>query len=249
MRRATLLERAVAVAGMVVVWLLLWGNAGPFTIAGGIVVAVLALMMFPLPLVPFGGRGSVPGIVLFLACFLRDLVLASVQVTWLAIRPGPAPASAIIAVPLRAGTDLHITLTAAALSLIPGSLIVEADRARAILYVHVIGVSTTEDVDAQRAAVRALESRILRATGMRPHSRGGATVLPGVTESATGPADLPAADAPDGRVPDSRGAGHGGPAGGEPEPGRRLIADRNVQERRGPAGTGTALRTDEEDRV
>lgn len=168
MRRATLLERAVAVLGMVAVWLLLWGNAGPWTIVGGVIVAILALMVFPLPLVPFGGRISPLGIVLFVACFLRDLVLASVQVAWLAIRPGPSPASAIIAVPLRARSDLHITLTAAALSLIPGSLVVEADRTRAILYVHVIGVSTMTDVEKARAAVVTLEARILRATGVSP---------------------------------------------------------------------------------
>ncbi|GAB7050941.1 Na+/H+ antiporter subunit E [Catenuloplanes indicus] len=178
MRRATLLERAVAVAGMVAVWLLLWGNAGPFTILGGVVVAILALTMFPLPSVPFGGRISVAGIVLFAACFLRDLLLASVQVAWLAIRPGRVPASAIIAVPLRAGTDLHITLTAAALSLIPGSLIVEADRARAILYVHVIGVSTAEDVERARAAVIRLETRILHATGVPRTTGAGEPAVP-----------------------------------------------------------------------
>jgi multicomponent Na+:H+ antiporter subunit E len=165
-RRATLLERAVAVLGMVTVWLLLWGNAGPWTIVGGVIVAVLALMVFPLPLVPFGGRVSLVGIVLFIGFFLRDLLLASIQVAWLAIRPGPPPSSAIIAVPLRASSDLHITLTAAALSLIPGSLVVEADRSRAILYVHVIGVTTTADVDQARAALTRLENRILHATGV-----------------------------------------------------------------------------------
>ncbi|MFI5841498.1 Na+/H+ antiporter subunit E [Catenuloplanes sp. NPDC051500] len=199
MRRATLLERAVAVLGMVAVWLLLWGNAGPWTIVGGVVVAVLALIVFPLPLVPFGGRISPAGVVLFAGCFLRDLVLASAQVAWLAIRPGPPPASAIIAVPLRASSDLHITLTASALSLIPGSLVVEADRNRAILYVHVIGVRTVADVERARAAVVRLEDRILHATGPSraadPAAGDGSSGLPSAVKIA--PPRLPKAGAVD----------------------------------------------------
>ncbi|GAB7038202.1 MULTISPECIES: Na+/H+ antiporter subunit E [Catenuloplanes] len=231
MRRATLRERAVAVAGMVAVWLLLWGNAGPFTILGGVLVAVLALMMFPLPSVPFGGRVSPAGTVLFAVCFLRDLVLASAQVAWLAIRPGPVPASAIVAVPLRARTDLHITLTAAALSLIPGSLIVEADRARAILYVHVIGVSTREDVERARAAVVRLETRVLHATGVPRTGRAGDPATPA-------------------SVPGHVAAARPGPA---ERAGRRFTAGRDVQERRvTPAAepvVDTAVRTDEEERA
>ncbi|WP_051800085.1 Na+/H+ antiporter subunit E [Catenuloplanes japonicus] len=239
MRRATLPERAVAVLGMVAVWLLLWGNAGPFTIVGGVVVAILALMVFPLPLVPFGGRVSPLGVVLFTACFLRDLVLASAQVAWLAIRPGPPPASAIVAVPLRATSDLHITLTAAALSLIPGSLVVEADRDLAILYVHVIGVSSMADVDEARAAVVRLEDRILHATGVSarlPHD--------GDSVERTRDGAAPA------RTPEGSGLVEtAAPAGStstkhHDQPVR--AAERNIQVRRA-AQTGTAVRADEED--
>ncbi|GAA0798253.1 Na+/H+ antiporter subunit E [Spirilliplanes yamanashiensis] len=158
-------NRIVAVAGLVAVWLLLWGSFTPLTLAGGIVLALVVLAVFPLPPVTFAGRLRPWPIAVFTALFLRDLLLASAQIAWLAIRPGPPPRSAIIAVPLRVGSDLNLTLTAEAVSLIPGSLIVEADRRTGTLYVHVLGVTGPAGVERARAGVLDLEARIVRAIG------------------------------------------------------------------------------------
>ena len=49
----------------------------------------------------------------------------------------------------------------------PGSLIVDADRDRRILYLHVIGVRNEADVEAQRESVLGWERRIVRAVGSR----------------------------------------------------------------------------------
>lgn len=62
-------------------------------------------------------------------------------------------------------TDLNLTLTAEALSLVPGSLILEADRGTGTLYVHVIGVRTLDEVERFRRGVRELEERIVAAVG------------------------------------------------------------------------------------
>ena len=97
--------------------------------------------------------------------FLWDLVVASFQIAWLAVRVGRPPLGAIIAVPLRVNTDLNLTLTAEALSLVPGSLILEADRRTGTLYVHIIGVRTLEEVERSRQGVLNLEARIIAAIG------------------------------------------------------------------------------------
>jgi len=60
-----------------------------------------------------------------------------------------------------------MTHTAVTASLIPGSLIVDADRDRRILYLHVIGVRSEADVEALRESVLAWERRIVRAVGSR----------------------------------------------------------------------------------
>ncbi len=68
---------------------------------------------------------------------------------------------------LRTDDDLIMTHVAVTASLIPGSLIVEADRDRRILYLHVIGVRSREDVEEQRESVLRWERRIVLAVGSR----------------------------------------------------------------------------------
>ncbi len=50
-------------------------------------------------------------------------------------------------------------------SLIPGSFVLESDRDRRILYLHVIGVRTSADVEKFRSSVIRWERRIVRAVG------------------------------------------------------------------------------------
>ena len=75
------------------------------------------------------------------------------------------PGTAIIAVPLRYADDLVMTHVAVVSSLIPGSLVVDTDRDRQILYLHVIGVCDLDDVEKQRAGVLRWERRVVRALG------------------------------------------------------------------------------------
>ncbi|WP_306204974.1 Na+/H+ antiporter subunit E [Actinoplanes sp. RD1] len=160
--------RAVAAAGLTVIWMLLWGSFTPLTLVGGAVIAVIVLAVFPLPAVPHTGAVHPLGVLRFAGRFAADLVVSSVQVAVLAFRFGHVPRSAIIAVPLRAPSDLGLTLTAEALSLVPGSLVVEADRARGVLYVHVLGVPDAAAADRYRQSVLDLEDRIVRAFGGHP---------------------------------------------------------------------------------
>jgi len=58
----------------------------------------------------------------------------------------------------------HVAVTA---SLVPGSLIIDVDRDRRVLYLHVLGVDGPEDVAAQKRSVEHWEERIVRAVGSR----------------------------------------------------------------------------------
>ncbi|MBL7261205.1 Na+/H+ antiporter subunit E [Paractinoplanes lichenicola] len=164
-------DRGVAALGLTVIWVLLWGSFTPLTIVGGAVVAVVVLMVFPLPPVTYAGRIHPYGVLRFILRFLRDMVLASAQVAALAFRFGHTPRSAVIAVPLRCPSDLGLTLTAEALSLVPGSLIVDVDRKRGILYVHVLNVTDPASVEQFRQDVLDLESRIIQAFGSAAERR------------------------------------------------------------------------------
>ncbi|MGC5333634.1 Na+/H+ antiporter subunit E [Micromonospora sp. DT62] len=163
-RTALRRNRIVAVTGLTAVWVLLWGTLSWANLISGLVLSTLLLAVFPLPPVTFAGRIRPVPLARFWARFLRDLVVASAQIAWLALS-GKPPLSAIIAVPLRVNTDLNLTLTAEALSLVPGSLIIEADRTTGTLYVHVIGVRSRDEVERFRRGVLELEARIVAAIG------------------------------------------------------------------------------------
>ncbi|MFB9661264.1 Na+/H+ antiporter subunit E [Glycomyces mayteni] len=163
-KRERLRSRITAVIGLVLVWNLLWGAFTWLNTITGAVIAVAILIVFPLPPVKFGGRLRPVAVVTFFARFFFDLTVASFQVALLAFRPGE-PKSAIVAVELRVKSDLNMTLVAEAVSLVPGSLIAEADHQTGTLYIHMLGVRDAEHLEHLRAEVLRLEARLVRAIG------------------------------------------------------------------------------------
>lgn len=157
--------RYVSLLVMAAFWTLLWGDISWANAVGGLAVALVVTASFPLPDVALLGRIRPWGVLRFLAYFVRDLIFSSVQVTWAAIRPGRRVRNAVIAVTLRVQTDLNLTFTGEALTLIPGSLIIDARRDTGTLYIHVLDVKNRHEVERFRRSVLALEARIVRAFG------------------------------------------------------------------------------------
>ncbi|MGW9113155.1 Na+/H+ antiporter subunit E [Microbacterium sp. NPDC055683] len=151
---------------LVVLWMLLWGQFTVLAAVTGIVMAVFVTSVFRLPAAELSGRVNLWYGLVFVAIFLVELVRGALTVAWQTVSPG-VPGTAIIRVPLRVDDDLVMTHTAVAASLIPGSLVVEADRENRVLYLHVIGVRDTADVDRQRRSVQRWEKRAVRAVGSR----------------------------------------------------------------------------------
>jgi multicomponent Na+:H+ antiporter subunit E len=154
-------------AWLVALWMLLWGQFTVVALVTGLVAAVVVTRVFRLPPVQLSGRLNLWYGLVFVVTFFGALVRGSLLVAWQVLDFRRQPSSAVIAVPLRIDDDLIMTHTAVTASLIPGSLIVEADRDRRILYLHVIGVDSDADVEAQRNAVLGWEARIVRAVGSR----------------------------------------------------------------------------------
>ena len=152
---------------LVVLWMLLWGQFTVLALVTGIIIAVLVTRVFRLPPVELSGRINAWYLIVAVVALFGDLVRGSLTVARQALDPRRPPRAAIIRVQLLVDDDLILTNTAIAASLIPGSLVVEADRDRRILYLHVIGVRTHADVDQQRESVLLWERRIVRAVGSR----------------------------------------------------------------------------------
>ncbi|MCE4025896.1 Na+/H+ antiporter subunit E [Microbacterium sp. Au-Mic1] len=150
---------------LVVLWMLLWGQFTVLSAVTGIAVALFVTRVFRLPTIELSGRINLWWAALLVVQFLAAVVHGSLTVAVQVLNPRRAPGAAIIAVPLRYADDLVMTHVAVTSSLIPGSLVVEAERDTRTLYLHVIGVRSLEDVERQRAGVLRWERRIVRALG------------------------------------------------------------------------------------
>ncbi|WP_424936766.1 MULTISPECIES: Na+/H+ antiporter subunit E [Bacteria] len=150
---------------LVVLWMLLWGQFTPLSVVTGVVVAVFVTRVFRLPTIELSGRVNLWWALVLVVQFLAAVVHGSLSVAAQVLDPRRQPGTAIMAVPLRYADDLVMTHIAVTSSLIPGSLVVEADRDTRTLYLHVIGVRSRADVDRQREGVLRWERRIVRALG------------------------------------------------------------------------------------
>jgi multicomponent Na+:H+ antiporter subunit E len=152
-------------AWLVLVWILLWGSWSWADLLSGIVVAVAVTVLLPLPAVVGGIRVRPLALLAFLGHFFVDLAVSGAQVAWQALRPGGQRRSAIVRVQLRTDSDLLLTMIAQALSLVPGSLVLDLDRENRAISLHLLHVRDLDDVERKKAAVLATEERVVRAFG------------------------------------------------------------------------------------
>ena len=153
--------------GLLLTWMLLWREFSWLSLVSGVVVSIIAMRLFYLPPVILAGRFNAWWALRYLGYFLWHLALASVQVAWLAIKPGPPPRTAIIAAKLRTRSDFVLTLVALTISLIPGSLVVEVDRFGSTLYLHVLNTPSQREIRLMRAQIARIERLLVRTLGSR----------------------------------------------------------------------------------
>jgi multicomponent Na+:H+ antiporter subunit E len=153
--------------GLVITWMLLWREISWLSLLSGFLMSVVAMRIFYLPPVVLAGRFNVWWATRYLAYFFWHLMLASFEVAWLAVRRGPTPRTAILAVKLRTSSDFILTMVGLTISLIPGSLVVEVDRFSSTLYLHVLNTPTQREITSMRRQVRYIEELLIRAVGSR----------------------------------------------------------------------------------
>lgn len=153
------------VAGLTALWVLLWGTLSWGNVVNGVLVAALVTTVFPLPNAALGGRLHVGALLRFVGGFVVDLVTASAQVAWFAVRPGPPPTSAILLCPVRSSSELILTVLTMALSLVPGCIIIEVDSEHSTLLAHVLDAGDPSAVQDFKQRVLQVEAQIIRALG------------------------------------------------------------------------------------
>ena len=211
MRRYAL--RVWMVCWLILVWILLWGTVSPANILSGLTIALVITLLLPLPVVPIEGRVHLLSLLRLIGQVAYLLVLSSVQVAWLAVKPGPPPLTAVLRARLAVKSDLVLALGANILTLIPGSIVLEIDQTRSVLYVHVIDVGSDRvrgpvlppDLRCRTAAGGGLRARHrMAACGRQGERMNTVWIIAAVMLSCGGGLH---------HVPDTGGAEHTGPAG------------------------------------
>lgn len=161
MRRWAL--RTWVLCWLTLVWVLLWGTVSAASILSGLAIALLITMLLPLPVVPVEGRLHPVSFAKLLIVVGWYLVVSSLQVAWLAIKPAPPPLSAVLRVRFAVKSDLVLALGVNAINLTPGTLVLEIDRERRVLYVHVLDVRSSGAVTRFYHEVAQLERLLIAA--------------------------------------------------------------------------------------
>ncbi len=154
-------------AWLVLLWMLLWGQFTWMSFLTGFLVMAFVNRVFRLPNIELSGRVSILWSIVFAVQFLVSVAIGSIHIAWQVLRFWKQPSAAIVGVKLPQADDLIMTHVSVVCSLIPGSLVLEADRQTHTLYFHVLGLGDASDAEYFRQDVLRWERRVVRAVGSR----------------------------------------------------------------------------------
>jgi len=152
---------------LVLFWMVLWRSFTPIDLLAGIGVALLVTRVFELPPVQLSGRFNPWWLLVYLFWLAVEIVEGSFGVAFRALNFWRIPRSAVVEVGLVTRSDFVLTLTAVTLSVIPGSLVLEVDREKSTLFLHVLGADRQPAIERARRQARVVEHRLLRTLGSR----------------------------------------------------------------------------------
>ena len=150
---------------LTVVWVALWRDVSVTVVVGGFIVAIIGCLLFPLPPLRLDVRVRPLPLLWLVLRFAVDIIVSSVHVAWVVLRPGRPLRNAVVEVNLRTPSDFVLTIVAEMTCLIPGSLVVEARRSTHTLFLHVLDVGDRSGAERFRQSVLDQETRLVRALG------------------------------------------------------------------------------------
>ncbi|WP_347756652.1 Na+/H+ antiporter subunit E [Agrococcus sp. ProA11] len=153
----------VATIGLAIVWVLLWGDLSLGAALWGILVALVIQLLFPLPDVPELRYFRPIGFARLVVVTLWGLSVSSFLVAVKVLAFWRPTQNAIVRVPLRSSSMFITAITAELITLVPGSIALDAGE-RWVL-VHVFDASTPERIERARRSAGDTEATALRAFG------------------------------------------------------------------------------------
>jgi multicomponent Na+:H+ antiporter subunit E len=134
------------IAGLALVYLALTSNLEPSNIVVGLLLAggVVGLVRPPQrPTQPRRPLRSAVALVRYVLTLIHDMVVSGLQVARIVLSPSLPIRPGIVAIPAETNTELGIALSAHAVSLTPGELVVEIDDDH-MMYTHCLDATHAE---------------------------------------------------------------------------------------------------------
>lgn len=96
--------------------------------------------------------------------FIKELIIANVKIAYDIVTPHYYMRPTVIALPIRARTNVEIMLLANMITLTPGTLSIDISKNRKILYIHALYIKN-EDIEAVKRHIQnGFERRLLELT-------------------------------------------------------------------------------------
>lgn len=150
---------------LLLIWVAVRGSVTVGSIIGGVVVTTVLMVLFRRGSEPSTSRHTIHPwwVVRYIAHFVFELLKANVQVALAVIAPSRIEHHrAIIEVPLPQSSRLVGALLANAVSLTPGTSIIEVSNEPPSFHVHVLEMSSADEI---RSSIAELHWRLVRAIG------------------------------------------------------------------------------------
>lgn len=133
------------------VYALVLGSFAPADLALGAVISgslLLALRGFVLSGAPAssGTAGRLAGFLPFAAAVARDVVVGTWEVSLVVLHLRPINRAGIVAIPVGERTETGVAVTALVATLSPGEVLVDVDRERGVMLMHVIDATNPEAI-------------------------------------------------------------------------------------------------------
>ncbi|MFT4217578.1 MAG: Na+/H+ antiporter subunit E [Micropruina sp.] len=152
-----------AILALTVIWVILWGNYSLVDVLVGMLLSWLVTVTFPLPPIRYHGRLRPLGLLRLVAATVRDLAVSSWRLALAAFGRQIDFQPAVIRVRLRSNQDLYQVETAELISIVPGSIVIDARRANRTLYLHLVDAAGPDGVEHARQQALDVERRVLEA--------------------------------------------------------------------------------------
>ena len=147
---------------LTLIWVAVFASLSPLTLLSGVLVALVVQLIFPMPKQKDLWHLR-PLLALYLLVhFMYDLVRAGLQVSRVVVTDRVHD-DGIVRCDLRTGNAVYMTIVAAMTSMIPGTIVVEADQREQAIYLHCLDLEAQGGVQGIRDATWDQEKRVLLA--------------------------------------------------------------------------------------